>query len=189
MKQVERSWRDAPFIHIDPDCPYLELEEPLRVGPFVSLGGHGFGYFRSMEGWIESKPHEYGLIIRGGAAIHPRVTIDRGSWRHTEIGFNARINALCFVGHNVKIGDGLLMGVGSAISGSSNVGDRVQLWSKAYVAQRCEVGDGAIIGAYANVLKGSVIGKGEVWFNHEKSYATFQRMVDDIPVSSLFERV
>ena len=69
------------------------------------------------------------------------------------------------------------------------MGDGVQIWSKAYVAQRCEVGDGAIIGANANVLKGSVIGAGELWFNKEKTYATFQRMVSDIPVSSHFERV
>ena len=112
--------------------------------------------------------------------MHPRVTIDRGSWRHTEIGFDARLNAGSFIGHNVNIGDGLLLGVGSAISGSSVVGDLVEIWSHAYIAQRCEIGDGAIIGARSNVLKGTKIGKNQVWFNNEKSYATFQRMRDPI---------
>lgn len=188
MKQIERSWRDAPFIHIDQDCLHYELEKPLILGPFISLGFHGFGYYHDDKGWREPKPHEYGLIIRGGAAIHPRVTIDRGSWRHTEIGFHARLNAYSFVGHNVKIGDDLLLGVRSSISGSSTVGDRVQVWSHAYIAQRCEIGDGAIIGASSNVLKGSKIGENEVWFNKEKAYATFQRMVDEFPVTSHFLR-
>lgn len=176
MKQVERSWRDAPFIQIDPDCPYLELEEPLIVGPFVSVGFHGFGYHLGEQGFIEPKDHEFGVIIRGGAALHSRVTVDRGSWRHTEIGLDARINSGGFVGHNVQIGDGFLMGVGSGISGSSVVGDLVQVWSFAYVAQHCEIGDGAIIGANSFVPKGTVIGENEVWFNNEKTVATFQRM-------------
>ena len=189
MKLIERSWRDAPFIHIDPDCSHYELEMPLILGPFISLGFHGFGYYRGKTGWIEPKDHEYGVIIRGGAAVHPRVTVDRGSWRHTEIGFNARLNAGSFIGHNVKIGYGLLLGVGSSISGSSTVGDMVEVWSHAYIAQRCEIGDRAIVGARSNVLKGSKIGKDEVWFNHEKPYATFQRMVDEPSQTSHFERV
>lgn len=167
MKQIERSWRDAPFIHIDPDCLYFELELPLRLGPFISLGGHGFGYLESESGALSvPKDHVYGLIIRAGAAIHPRVTIDRGSWRHTRIGFDARLNAGSFIGHNVEIGDGFLLGVGSSVSGSSEIGDRVEVWSHAYIAQHCLIGDGSIIGQGSNVLKGTEIGKNEVWFGN-----------------------
>ena len=170
---IERSWRDAPFIHIDPDCSHYELELPLRLGPFISLGFHGFGYYRGDQGWIETKDHKFGLIIRAGAVLHPRVTVDRGSWRHTRIGVNARLNAGSFIGHNVEIGDGFLLGVGSSISGSSEIGSLVEVWSHAYIAQHCQIGDGSIIGQGANVLKGTEIRKNEVWFGNP---AEFQRM-------------
>ena len=177
MKQVERSWREAPFIHIDPDCPYLELEVPLKLGPFISLGGHGFGYYKGERGYIEPKEHSYGVIIRAGAAIHPRVTIDRGSWRHTRIGFDARLNAGSFIGHNVEIGDGFLLGVCSSISGSCEIGDLVEVWSHAYIAQHCHIGDGAIIGQGSNILKGTEIGENELWFGNP---AKRQRMTDPV---------
>ena len=160
-------------MHIDPDCPYLELELPFGLGPFISLGGQGFGYFRGERGWIDPKDHSFGLIIRAGASIHPCVTIDRGSWRHTRIGFEARLNAGSFIGHNVEIGDGFLLGVNSSISGSCEIGSLVEVWSHAYIAQRCQIGDGSIIGQGANVLKGTEIGKNEVWFGNP---AEFQRM-------------
>ena len=175
MKQIERSWRDAPFIHIDPDCSYYELELPLRLGPFISLGFHGFGYKRDSLGWRQSKSHEYGLIIREGAALHSRVTVDRGSWRNTVIGKDARINAGGFVGHNVQIGDGLLLGKGATISGSSEVGDQVVVWNHAFIAQRCTIKDEAIIGAFSNVKKGSIVGEREVWWGDPAGFKRYRR--------------
>jgi acetyltransferase-like isoleucine patch superfamily enzyme len=130
MRRIHEKWKKAPFIHLDPDCPKLILCEPEAIGPFCSIGGFGFGYYRDHKEntWREPKSHEYGLIILEGARLHPGVTIDRGSWRDTFIGKYARLNMGVSIGHNNRIGDDCLINMGVSISGSCNIGNRVIIW-------------------------------------------------------------
>jgi UDP-3-O-[3-hydroxymyristoyl] glucosamine N-acyltransferase len=177
--KINSEWEIAHNIYFDPNCPKLYLEVPFHLGSSIKIGGLGFGYER-MEGeteldkrWLKLKSHQYGVEVKAGASIHNDVNIDRGSWRDTVIGNNARINSKVFIGHNVQIDRGVLIGVGSAISGSCDIGKGVVVWSKAYVEQRCNIGDGAIIGAKAHVRADSEIGPNEVWWGNP---AKFQRM-------------
>ena len=156
---------------------------PFHLGSGIKVGGLGFGYERIDEGaeidqrWLKVKSHKFGVIIKAGASLHNDVNIDRGSWRDTIIGNNARINSKAFIGHNVQIDRGVLIGVGSAISGSSNIGKGVVIWSKAYIEPRCTIGDGAIVGARSHVRTGTKIGSNEVWWG---SPAKFQRMRQEV---------
>ncbi len=148
---IHEIWHKAPFIQIDPDCQMLRLEKPLRVGPFASIGFPGFGYEKG-EVWAP-KEHSFGVIIVEGAALHSHVTIDRGSWRETSIGKNVRLNNYAHVGHNIKIGDNVLVGVGAKIAGSTEIGNHVEIWNGAEIRQRLKVGEGAVIGMGAVVLE------------------------------------
>lgn len=148
---IHDTWRKAPSIEIDPECPTIYLGKPLRIGPFASIGFPGFGY-KKEETWIP-KLHPFGLVILEGAALHSHVTIDRGSWRDTFIGKNVRINNYAHVGHNVRIGDNVLLGVGAKISGSTEVGNHVVIWNGADIKQHLKIGDGAVIGMGAVVLE------------------------------------
>lgn len=148
---IDELWRIAPSIQIDPECPNLHLEKPLRVGPFASIGFPGFGYEKG-EIWTP-KNHLFGVVILEGAALHSHVTIDRGSWRDTVVGKNVRLNNYSHVGHNVRIGDNVLVGVGVMIAGSTEVGDHVEIWNGAKIRQRLKIGEYAVIGMGAVVLK------------------------------------
>jgi len=177
--EIDSEWEIAHNIYFDPNCPKLRLEVPFHLGSGIKIGGLGFGYERMEEGagieqrWLKVKSHDYGVIVKAGAALHNDVNIDRGSWRDTIIGNNARINSKAFIGHNVQIDRGVLVGVGSAISGSCNIGKGVVIWSNAYIEERSTVGDGAIVGARSHVRRGTEIGANEVWWG---SPAKFQRM-------------
>lgn len=162
---IHKKWLSAQGLYLDQECPRMLLEYPFHVGPGVSLGGRGFGYKRK-GGKIIAKDHRHGVIVKAGAYIHPHVTIDRGSWRDTYVGNNSMLNAFSFLGHNVRLGRGVLVGVKASISGSTVLGDEVVIWSHAYVAQHCVIGDRAIVGAFSHVLKGTEIGPEEVWFGN-----------------------
>lgn len=149
---IHKAWLKAPAIQIDPECLRIHLERPLRVGPFASIGFPGFGYKHEGRVLIP-QPHDFGLVILEGASLHSHVTIDRGSWRDTFIGRNARINNYVHVGHNVQIGDNVLVGVGAKIAGSTEVGDSVSIWNGADIKERLKIGEGAVIGMGAVVLK------------------------------------
>jgi len=148
---IHKIWYKAPAVQLDPECPYLHLEKPLRVGPFASIGFPGFRYERG-EMWTP-KPHPFGVVVLEGAALHSHVTIDRGSWRDTFIGKNVRLNNYSHIGHNVRLGDNVIVGVGGAIAGSTEIGDHVEIWSGAKIKERLKIGEGAVIGMGAIVLK------------------------------------
>lgn len=151
---IHAKWLEAFQIAIDPECPMIRLEEPLRVGPFASIGYPGFGYTETEEEivWVP-KDHPFGVVIESGAALHSHVTIDRGTWRDTFIGKNVRLNNYVHVGHNVRIGDNVLVGVGVKIGGSNVIGDRVKIWNGVEIRQRLKIGEGSIIGMGSVVLK------------------------------------
>ena len=176
---IHHTWLSAPNLFLDPECPKLRLNQPFHVGPNVSIGGLGFGYFRE-SGKIKTKPHKYGVVVRAGASFHPGVTIDRGSHRDTLVGSNAKLNAYAFIGHNVRLGRDVLMGVKSTVSGSTVVGEGVIIWSHAYVEQHCLIKAGAIIGAFAHVRKGSVVGQDEVWWGNPAKYQRMKGPEDEI---------
>ncbi len=144
-------WYKAPSIQIDPECPKLHLEKPLRIGPFASIGFPGFGYVKG--GIWTPKLHPFGVVVLEGAALHSHVTIDRGSWRDTFIGKNVRLNNYSHVGHNVRIGDNVLIGVGAKIAGSTEVGASVEIWNGTMIKQRLKIGEGAVIGMGAVVIR------------------------------------
>ena len=148
---IHEKWLKAFQIAIDLECPRLRLEEPIRVGPFASIGFPGFGY-REEETWVP-KDHPFGVVVESGAALHSHVTIDRGSWRDTVIGKNVRLNNYTHVGHNVQIGDNVLLGVGAKIAGSTEISDSVKIWNGAEIKQHLKIGEGAVIGMGAVVLK------------------------------------
>jgi len=148
---IHKTWLKAPVIQIDPECLRIHLEKPLRVGPFASIGFPGFGY-EQKKTWTP-KPHPFGVVILEGAALHSHVTIDRGSWRDTLIGRNARLNNYSHVGHNVEIGDNVIVGVGVIISGSVEIESGVAIWNGAEIRERLKIGEGAVVGMGAVVLE------------------------------------
>lgn len=149
---IHEIWRKAPAIQIDPECPTLHLEKPLRIGPFASIGFPGFGYYED-DVALKLKEHPFGVVVLEGASLQSHVTIDRGSWRDTIIGRNVRINNYAHIGHNSKIEDNVVIGAGAKIAGSVEVGSFSTIWNGAAIKHRLKVGEGAVIGMGAVVIR------------------------------------
>ncbi|RYJ02812.1 MAG: hypothetical protein EON47_06310, partial [Acetobacteraceae bacterium] len=69
--------------------------------------------------------------------------IDRGSQGDTVIGPGSRLDNLTQIGHNVTMGRGCIIVALAGISGSSTLGDYVQLAAQAGIAGHLEIGSPA----------------------------------------------
>ena len=132
-----------------------------------SLGGIGFGYGWDGQGWLQ-RIHPFGLKVGEDVDIGHGTVIHRGRWRDTVIGDGTKIDALCFVAHNVVVGKHCLLVAGCKLAGSVTLGDEVIVGLGALVIPGVTVGDRAIIGAGAVVTKD--VPAGQVWCGNPARY-------------------
>ncbi len=152
------------FSHIYPN---VTLYENTKLGKNVILhagaviGSDGFGYVKE-EGKIYKFPQLGSVIIEDNVEIGANTTIDRGSLSDTVIGAGTKIDNLCQIAHNVKIGKNVLMAGQCGISGSTIIGNDVTMGGQAGVADNVTVGDNVTIGAKSAVI-GDVEKNSVVW--------------------------
>jgi UDP-3-O-[3-hydroxymyristoyl] glucosamine N-acyltransferase len=79
-------------------------------------------------------------------------TVDRGSIQDTIIGAGTRLDNLVQIGHNVRLGRCCVIVAQVGISGSTVLGDFVQVGGQAAMVGHINIGDGAQIGAQAGVI-------------------------------------
>jgi len=115
------------------------------------LGGSGFGFERDKEGNQFRFPQIGGVVVGDDVEIGANTCIDRGALSDTIIGDHTKINNLCHIAHNNRIGRNVTITGCVNISGSSIVEDNV--WIAPNVSLRgfvhlhrgCVVGTGAVV--------------------------------------------
>jgi UDP-3-O-[3-hydroxymyristoyl] glucosamine N-acyltransferase len=157
---------DAPaFVH--PDAVIgagTIIGHGVYIGPKVTLGercviqsgaiiGHdGFGYTQQPDGTWEHRPHDGGVTISDDVHIGANTCIDQGTVAPTVIGAGTRIDNLCHIAHNAKIGKNCMIVAGAEISGSVTVEDGAWIGPKAAIHQHRTIGARALVGIGAVVL-------------------------------------
>ncbi len=122
----------------------------IRSG--ARIGGHGFGYVW-MDGAHTKVPQIGGCRICDDVEIGMNVTVDRGSVGETVVGKGTKVDNLVHIGHNVNIGENVLLVAQVGISGSTDIGDGAVLAGQVGVAGHLTIGAGARIGGQAGVLR------------------------------------
>src|SRR5919204_1684206 len=143
-----------------------------RIGDRVSvhagtiLGSDGFGYVRNeATGRYEQFPQVGSLIIGDDVEIGANVTIDRGALDATVIGTGTKIDNLVHIGHNVQIGENVIIAAQTGISGSSVIASNAVLGGQVGIADHVRIMEGVILGAQCGVPTKKVIrGKGIVFW-------------------------
>jgi UDP-3-O-[3-hydroxymyristoyl] glucosamine N-acyltransferase len=90
-------------------------------------------------------------LIGDHVEIGANTTIDRGSIGDTVIGAGTKIDNLVHIGHNVRIGEHVLILAQVGISGSSSVGDHAVLAGQAGIGGHLRIGNGARVAGQAGV--------------------------------------
>ena len=138
--------------------PGTTLGDRVIVHSGVVLGADGFGYVRdNATGTYTQFPQQGTLVIEDDVEIGANSTIDRGALEETRIGRGTKIDNLVHVGHNCRIGEDVILVMGTGISGSSTVGKGAVLAGQVGIGDHVNVGPGVILGGQAGVLSGKTI--------------------------------
>ena len=117
------------------------------------LGGAGFGYERDEQGNKFRFPQIGQLIMGDYVEVGSNTCIDRGALADTIIGGYTKINNLCHIAHNNKIGQNVTITGCVNISGSNVIDDNVWIAPNASVKGWIHIGEGAVVGMAAVVVK------------------------------------
>ncbi len=160
---------------------FAQIGARTEIGANTVIGGAGFGVAPAPEGPV-SIPH-LGLVrIGDDVRIGALCAVDRGMLDDTVIESEAKIDNLCQIAHNCRIGRGAIIAAFAGLSGSSTVGAGAMLAGRVGLADHVTIGDGAIVGPGSGVMHD--VPAGEHWLGYPaqphrqymRSAAAFVRM-------------
>ncbi|MBE5868211.1 MAG: hypothetical protein E7293_04520 [Lachnospiraceae bacterium] len=132
------------------ECPCV-IGEGSIIGSGVVIGTDGFGYFQDANQIYKRVKHFGGVKIGRNVEVGANTCIDRGTIEDTCIGDNVKIDNLCHIAHNVRIGENSLVIALSLLGGSTILDKNV------YVAPGCMIKNQLHLGKDAFVGMGSVV--------------------------------
>jgi len=126
------------------------------------LGSDGFGYVRDKTtGRYEKFPQIGKLEIEDDVEIGANTTIDRGALAVTRIARGAKIDNLVHIGHNVRIGEDVVIAAQTGFSGSITVEKNAVIGGQVGIGEQATIGEGVMLGGQSGVLPKKILrGKG-----------------------------
>ena len=156
---------------IGSDCilhPNVTLYDGVTLGDRVvlhagvSIGADGFGYVRDDMGYHKF-PQIGTVVIEDDVELGAYTCVDRAALGRTRIGRGTKIDNLVQVGHNVDIGERVVIASQTGISGSVTIEDDCVIGGQVGFGDHIRVLSGAVIGSKAGVLPGKIVRPGVWW--------------------------
>lgn len=180
---------------LHPHCviyPRVEIGARAVVHAGAQIGREGFGWVTSTGKRV---PHVGRCVLGDDVEIGANTCVDRGSIDDTIIGAGTKIDNLCQIAHNVRIGRGCFLASQVGIAGSARLEDGVQMGGQAGLQGHVTVGAKAILGGQAGVL--GDVPANEFWSGYParphreqlRSHAAMARLVKLVrPLEKLLSR-
>jgi len=146
--------------------PGTKMGDHVTVHAGAVLGADGFGYVRDPgTGRYEKFPQIGTLVIEDDVEIGANTTIDRGALGPTVIGRGTKLDNMVHIGHNVQVGENVVIAAQTGISGSCVIEKNAVIAGQVGIADHVRIEEGAILGAQCGVPSKKVIrGKGVVFW-------------------------
>jgi UDP-3-O-[3-hydroxymyristoyl] glucosamine N-acyltransferase len=144
-------------VTIHPNCAIYNnttIEDNVIIHSGVVIGADGFGYVE-INGERVKIPQIGNVIIKNNVEIGANSCIDRSTIGSTIIGENTKIDNLCHIAHNVKIGSNCVIMAQTGVSGSCTIGNNCILAGQVGVADHVELEANTIVGAQSGVSRSS----------------------------------
>jgi UDP-3-O-[3-hydroxymyristoyl] glucosamine N-acyltransferase len=143
-----------------------KLGNRVVVHAGVVLGADGFGYVRDAKtGAYTQFPQQGILVIEDDVEIGANSTIDRGALAETRIRRGTKIDNLVHIGHNVQIGENVVIAAQTGLSGSVTIEDNVVMGGQVGIGDHARIESGAMLGGQCGILPKKVLrGKGVVFW-------------------------
>lgn len=123
-----------------------------RILAGARIGEAGFGYTAGETGPYPV-PQLGTVQLADEVDIGASTTVDRGTLGDTVIGRACKIDNLCQIAHNCRLGTGVLVASLTGISGSCIVGDFVMMGGQVGMADHLTIGSGAVLAARSGLMK------------------------------------
>ena len=161
--RIGRDCRLYPNVTI---YPATHLGDRVIIHAGAVLGSDGFGYVRDQAtGKYHKFPQVGRLEIEDDVEVGANSTVDRGALEATRIARGTKIDNLVHIGHNVQIGEDVVIAAQTGLSGSAVVEDAVIIGGQVGIADHVRIEAGAILGAQSGIPSKKVIrGKGIVFW-------------------------
>jgi len=124
--------------------PLVSVLDRVRIGarciihPGAVIGADGFGFAPDQGRWI--KVPQLGTVVIGDdVEVGANTTIDRGTIEDTVIEDGVKLDNLCQIAHNVRIGAHTVMAAMSGAAGSTKIG------------RRCMIGGGVVMVGHLSI--------------------------------------
>ena len=146
------------------------------------IGDDGFGNVRQEDGSWKKIEHLGNVVIGNDVEIGSNATVDKAPMESTIVGNGARIDNLCVIAHNVKVGENVAMAAQCGIAGSTEIGDRCILAGQVGVIGHLKIAPDTTFCAQSGVI-GNIKESGGVYvgapaIKHRtfmKAYAKFKK--------------
>jgi UDP-3-O-[3-hydroxymyristoyl] glucosamine N-acyltransferase len=173
------------LVTVGRDCvlrPNVVLYEGVTLGDRVVLhagvvvGADGFGYVRDAEGVYHKFPQVGTVVIEDDVEVGANSCIDRGALGTTRVGKGSKIDNLVQVGHNVEIGERVVIAAQTGISGSTVIESDAVIGGQVGFGDHARVQSGAVIGSQAGVLPGKIVRPGVWWGTPVQPLEEYKRL-------------
>ncbi|HEX8722889.1 MAG TPA: UDP-3-O-(3-hydroxymyristoyl)glucosamine N-acyltransferase [Pyrinomonadaceae bacterium] len=154
----------------------VTLGERVVLHAGVVVGADGFGYVRDAEGVYHKFPQVGSVVIEDDVEVGANSCIDRGALGTTRVGRGTKIDNLVQVGHNVEIGERVVIAAQTGISGSTVIESDAVIGGQVGFGDHARVQSGAVIGSQAGVLPGKIVRPGVWWGTPVQPLEEYKRL-------------
>jgi UDP-3-O-[3-hydroxymyristoyl] glucosamine N-acyltransferase len=142
----------------------------------VVVGADGFGYVRDEAGVYHKFPQVGAVVIEDDVEIGANTCVDRAALGVTRVGRGTKIDNLVQVGHNVEIGERVVIAAQTGISGSTVIESDAVIGGQVGFGDHARVLSGAVIGSQAGVLPGKIVRPGVWWGTPVQPLEEYKRL-------------
>jgi len=130
-----------------------EVGDRCEIHPHTTIGSDGYAYAQDELGHHHKVPQLGIVVIEDDVEIQANCAIDRAAFDVTRIGQGTKIDNLCHIAHNCRIGKHVLLTGGFFVAGSSSVGDHCVTGGRATLTDHVDVCAGVQLGGLCGVTK------------------------------------
>lgn len=117
------------------------------------IGSEGFGFAQDASRKSHAIPQTGIVVLEDRVRVGAGCCIDRAAYEETRIGAGTKIDNLCHIAHNVKIGQDCLLTAMLCVAGSTTIGNRVITSGQTGILDHMKVADDVVLLHRAGVTK------------------------------------
>ena len=129
------------------------LGNEVVVGSGTVIGSEGYGFAQDKARKSHPIPQTGIVVVEDRVRLGSNCSVDRATYGETRIGAGTKVDNLCHIAHNVKIGEDCLLTAMLCVAGSTTIGNRVITSGQTGILDHMKICDDAVFLHRAGITK------------------------------------